>query len=121
MCTAKEWSDVYEEKELAIQLKERMTTGMGRSFIIRDNGKIVAHDATSAETEDIVVLSGLIVKEEYVNEMYGLILSIAMDKIFANEGKEKYFTVFDKGRKKVFEKIGNVLVSETGKLVKKGC
>lgn len=119
MCSDEQWSKAYNEKKLAEELKERIITGMGRSFIIKDQGKIVAHDATFAETEDIVMASGLIVKPEFVDQMYGAILGMAMDKTFLEEGKEKYFHISDPGRMKVFKKLGHSIIEETGKLMKK--
>ena len=119
MCSSEQWSNTYNVKDLALQLKERMESGMGRSFIIKDNNKIVAHDATFAETPDLVMASGLIVKEEYVDRMYAAILGAAMDRIFLAEGKEKFFHISDKRRMRMYQLIGHELIAETGKLIKK--
>lgn len=118
MCGDEQWS-MYHENDLALELRERMESAMGRSFVIREGGKIVAHDATFAETDDIVVASGLIVKEDYIDKMYGAILGTEMDKIFLKEGKEKYFHIYDPERMKILQRLGHTVVAETGKLIRK--
>lgn len=119
MCTSDQWSKVYSQEKLAKQLADRMRTGMGRSLIIRDKGRIVAHDATFAETDDIVMGSGLIVLDEYVDRMYSAALGVAMDRMLEAEGKEKYFHISDPGRLRAFKRMGNKVVAETGKWMKK--
>lgn len=119
MCSSEQWSRVYSKEKLAKQLADRMKTGMGRSLIIRDGNKIIAHDATFAETEDIVMGSGLIVLDEYVDRMYSAALGVAMDRMLEAEGKEKYFHISDSGRLKGFKRMGNKIVAETGKWMKK--
>ena len=118
MCSTPHWRKLYKEEKLAAQLEDRMRTGMGRSLIVRDGGRIVAHDATWAETEDIVMGSGLVVDENYLDRMYSISMSVAMDRILREEGKEKYFHVSDPARMKMFKKMGHKLVGETGKWMK---
>ena len=114
------WKKMYPNKEkLAGQLAERIESGMGRSLVIRDKGRIIAHDATFAETDDIAMGSGLIVLDEYVDRMCNVALAVAMDKMMREEGKEKYFHLSDPHRMKAFKKIGNTVVAETGKWMKK--
>lgn len=118
MCTDTFWSSVYDEKVLAAQLRERMETGMGRSFVIRDNGKIVVHDATFAETKDVVVVSGMMVHKDYRNTMLGGTMEYYMSKRMADEGKQVYFMIVEVKRAHLFEKLGNTIVTEYGKWVK---
>lgn len=118
MCSTPHWRKLYKEEKLASQLADRIRTGMGRSLIIRDGGRIVAHDATWAETDDIVMGSGLVVDENYLDRMYSIAMSVAMDRILREEHKEKYFHVSDAARMKMFRKMGHKLVGETGKWMK---
>lgn len=120
MRTSEHWRKMYPVKEkLASQLAERIESGMGRSLVIRDKGRIIAHDATFAETDDIVVGSGLIVLDEYADWMCNVALGVKMDQMLREEGKEKYFHLSDFRRMKAFRKIGNTVVAETGKWMKK--
>ena len=47
------YSDSYTFEEIRAQLKDRMTTNMGVSFIIRENGVIIAHNSITAQVDDI--------------------------------------------------------------------
>lgn len=118
MCSDEQWG-MYDENDLELELRERIESGLGRSFIIREGGKIVAHDATFAETEDIVITSGLIVEKECRDKMYEAVLGAEMDKIFLEEGKEKYFYYFDPKKAKIISRLGYRAVSEAGKLIRK--
>lgn len=119
MCDNEHWSKLYDVDILALQLRERIKTGVARSFIIRENGVIVAHDGTAAETDDMVMCSGLTVKEDYIDKMYGAIIGEYMNDLFLQEGKTKYFHLSDAKRMKIFKIIGNKLIAETGKLIRK--
>lgn len=119
MCSSEHWRKLYNVQLLAEQLRERIKTGVGRSFVIREGGKIVAHDGTFAETDDIVMCSGYTVKEDCIDKMYGPILGEYMDDVFLKEKKTKYFHISDVNMKKVLSKIkGNKLIAETGKLIR---
>ena len=120
MQTHEHWRKMYPNKEkLAGQLAERMENGMGRSLIIREDGMLIAHDATFAETNDIAMGSGLVVRDGYEDRMCNVALGVAMDKMMRVEGKEKYFHLSDAKRMKAFKRIGNTVVAETGKWMKK--
>ncbi|MCQ2546164.1 MAG: hypothetical protein MJ161_01280 [Clostridia bacterium] len=119
MCSSEQWSKMYNEEKLASQLADRMRTGMGRSWIIRDGDRIVAHDATFAEAEGVAMGSGLIVLPEYVDRLYSVALGVAIDRTLRDEGKVKFFHISDPSRMKTFKKVRNEIVAETGKWMKK--
>lgn len=90
ICTDKDIGGHYTPKVLAAQLAERINTRTGRSYIIREEGKIVAHSATYAEADGIAVVGGTIIAEEYRNNNYYILLSSYMLQQLANEEKKAY-------------------------------
>lgn len=119
ICSDEYYQDSYTVSEFYEQLLDRMKTKMGRSFIIRDNGKIVAHNSTSAETDDVAVAAMLLVKKEYRNTMYGIALEEFIVKKLNKEGKKLFGFSTNRKRRKQFELMGNKVVATYGKLIKK--
>jgi len=105
----------YEIHDFEEQLKERLRTGMGRNFIIRKDGKIIAHTATYAEMDDIAVGSGLIVHPDYRNLPYSTLLESYITKTMLSEGKS-YYGFMDERHMRIVERLGNVCAGEYGKL-----
>lgn len=110
----------YEISDFANQLKERMETKMGRNFVIRDNGKIIAHIASYAEYAGIATTSGLIVDSNYQSGLYGVILEEHLVHELMRDEYEVYTYINDRLRKKLLERMGNECVGEYAKLAKKG-
>lgn len=117
ICSDDELGRHYTVEGLATQLRDRIGTGTGRSYIIRENGVIVAHTATYAEAEGIAVVSGTIIKPECRNKNYYILISNYMMEQLAKEGKTAYtFSISEKMiqyHDKLHAKCG-----EYGKLVK---
>lgn len=113
------YADSYTKEELVAQLYERISTGMGRSAIIRQDGKIVAHCASMTEADKIAVSGGTITKREYRGKKYGLIVENYMNKIMNQAGYEWFGFILEEKRVKIFEELGNKVVTKYGKLVKK--
>lgn len=90
ICSDAEIGRHYTVKGLSEQLKERMETGTGRSWCIREKGKIVAHSATYAEAEELAVVGGTIVKPEYRSSNYYFLLSNFVLGELAAEQKSAY-------------------------------
>lgn len=90
ICSDPEIGGHYEVENLAIQLADRIRTGTGRSYIIRESGKIAAHSAAYAETKDIAVVGGTIVSPKYRNTNYYMLLSNYMLQELLNEDKKVY-------------------------------
>lgn len=109
----------YEIEDYANQLKERMLTDFGRSYIIRKDGKIIGHIASYAECDGIAPISGLIVHPDYRTALYGAALEQKIMEDLMAEGFTVYSTVTTKLRKQLLKATGNECVSEYGKLVKK--
>lgn len=118
ICMDEEFAANYTVEVLAKQLAERIRTGTGRSYIIRENGEIVAHTATFAEADGIGVVSGTIVKQDYRNSNYFLLISNYMAQQLKKEGKTAYiFAITDKMIR--YHDMLHTRCGEYGKLVRK--
>lgn len=109
----------YEVQDLADQLAERMRTNMGRSFIIRENGKIVAHIASYAEYDGLATTGGLIVAPTCRNGLYGGVLESKLVHTLLEENFQVYTFVTERLRKKLLTAWGNECVGEYGKITRK--
>ncbi len=107
----------YDPLSLEKQMRERAETGMGRSLVIRENGKIVGHIATYAEFENLAVTSGLIVHPDYEGKAIGFLLENALVKELQSEGKTVFSFVSSRGRKALLRAMGCTLVADYGKMV----
>ncbi|MGN0375527.1 MAG: hypothetical protein ACI4EN_08515 [Butyrivibrio sp.] len=108
----------YTPENLANQLADRISTHTGRSYIIRDKGKIVAHSATYAEAEGIAVVSGTIIAPEYRNCNYYMLLSNFMLQRLTAEKKKVY--TFSLSHKMIsYHERFHIRCGECGKLIKK--
>lgn len=116
ICLDEELSSVYTEESLAEELRERILSGMGRSYIIRQDGKIVAHNATYAEADDFVVISGLMVHPDYRNTDYAYWMDLKSSFEFQQENKKRYFFALDKKLIKLYKHMKSPLVGEYGKM-----
>lgn len=90
MCTDEDFDENYEVEILAKQLADRMEDNSGRSFVIREDGKIVAHTSVFAENNTIAVESGLIVDKDYKDKLYGMMIHEYLKKKLLAEGKTIY-------------------------------
>lgn len=97
ICSDDEIGGHYTVDNLTAQLEERICTKTGRSYIIRQDGKIVAHSATYAEAEGIAVVGGTIIDETYRDKNYYILLSNYMLQELYEESKVAYtFSLSDK-------------------------
>ena len=119
MYTDKDYSDNYTIEGLQQQLRDRILESKGRSFVIEEDGKIVAHTAVYAQCENIAIEGGLIVDEKYKKRMYGMIIHEYIKKVLLSEGKAVYgFRVMDNMQR--YAKLGNLnIVGHYGKMSRK--
>lgn len=117
ICLDPDLGGQYTPQALAAQLEERMRTGMGRSWIIRRDGRVVAHSATFAECADVAVASGLIVHPDYrKSDCYGRIEAYPQAPIQAE--KKRIFAFFTNQKLLRYVKCcGNPKAADYGKLV----
>lgn len=94
ICSDEEIGGHYTVEGLTAQLKERIRTKTGRSYIIREDGILVAHSATYAEAEGVAVVGGTIIRTEARNTNYYILLSNYMMQQLAKENKSAFTFAF---------------------------
>ncbi len=108
----------YEIKTLEQQLSERIASAKGRSYVIKDAQKVIAHIATYAESEHVAVTSGMIVDKAYVNKGYSFYLESYIVNDLLGEEKKVFTQVFDKKRAKLLESLGATYCGDYAKLTR---
>ena len=119
ICADDEFGSMYDVDVLASQLAERIETGMGRSYVVRDNGKIYAHIASYAEFDGIATTSGLVVAKDHQDGLLGALLENYLVHRLRDDGFEVFTFVTKRLRKKLLVLQGHTLIGEYGKLVLK--
>lgn len=107
----------YELQDLADQFLERRRCGMGRNYIVRENGRIVGHVASYAELDHIGTEGGLIVRPDCRGKRIGSILEGYFIREMLGEGYRLYSFASER-RCKVLVRMGNEIATEYGKLTK---
>lgn len=95
----------YDLQDLANQLKQRIISKTGRSYVIRENGCIVAHTATYAQTNKYAVISGTIIGLEFRKKNYYMILSNYIIRKLSEEGIRPYTFVINEKMYKYHQKV----------------
>lgn len=116
MCSDEEFNENYEVDVLAKQLEDRMREGVGRSYVLWEDEKIVAHIGVFAEDEEIAVDSGLIVDEAYKSKFYGMIIHEYLKKQLILEGKRVYGFRIKDSMKRCTKASGDNVCGEYGKM-----
>lgn len=117
ICSDEEIGGHYTIEGLTEQLKERIRTKTGRSYIIREDGILVAHSATYAEAEGAAVVGGTIIRLEARNTNYYILLSNYMIQQLARENKTAY--TFSLSEKMIrYHSMMHTRCGEYGKLEK---
>ena len=119
LMTAEDFAKTYEQRTLAEELANRMRNGIGRSYIIRDGERIVAHSCVSLETDQYMIESMTVVHDDYRPKMYGLLLDSYMINDITEEGKALYGMVVEGPRLEGFIKMGHQPVARYGKLFRR--
>lgn len=119
MCMDEAFAENYQVDDLASQLKERIETGMGRSYGIYKDGKMIAHIATFAEESMIAVTSGLIVHPDYRGFPYGTVIESYLVNQLQKEGFRVFTFVNEKKRIKWMRALMCEECGEYGKLTMK--
>lgn len=104
---------------LVKQLSDRMKSGLGRSFVIEDNGIIAAHSAIYAECGDAAVESGLVVHEDHKRKFYGMIIHEYIKKQLTLENKTLYGLRYNESMQNSARKEKLDIRAECGRLIKK--
>lgn len=109
----------YEILDLANQIEQRIKKKTGRSYIIKADGRIVAHTATYAQTDKYAVVSGTIIDSRYREKNYYLILSNYMIRKLTEEGIKAYTLAINEKMYKYHKKV-HLMVGTYARLTRKG-
>lgn len=118
ICEDEYYRHVYTLAEMKAQLTDRIRTGMGVSYIIRDGKKIIAHDSITAQVDDICIAGIMIVHKDYRKTNYAILLEKFMIEEARRRNKKLFGFSTNKRREKQFVMMGNRIVARYGKLVK---
>lgn len=119
LMTNEEVAGRYNQAKLEAELLDRIVTGVGRSYVIRVNGEIVAHDGVTLETDRYMVEGLALVRDDYRAALYGPLLESYMINEVHEEGKELYCMIAEGPRLDGFVRLGNKIVGRYGKFVRR--
>lgn len=108
----------YTFDDLVVQIRERLTQGFVRSFVITQNGKVVAHLGTGAETERLCTISYVITDPNYRGKGLSSSLFGYACRQLENEGKEIFSVYYPENSRRLHHKMGFEDYCEFGKLFK---
>lgn len=119
MMTHELYSRSYKKEDLAEELEDRISRGIGRSYIIRNGDRIVAHDGVNLETDKYAIEGLALVHDDFRDTLYGAFLDSYMINDLGKEGKELYCMIVEGRRLDAFIKLGNEVRATYGKLFRK--
>ena len=120
MMTHELYSKSYKKQDLAKELADRLERQIGRSYIIRDGARIVAHDGVNLETDQYAVEGLALVHDDFRSTLYGSFLDSYMINDLGKEGKKLYCMILEGRRLDGFVRMGNEVQASYGKLFRKG-
>ena len=106
----------YSFEGLKRQLIERNRNGISRNYVIKENGKVIAHTATGVETKDIAVSALNIVDVNHRRKGLATLLLNAAFEDLIKEGKSIYFVNYTEESSALYNKLGCKVCCEWGKL-----
>ena len=107
-----------DPESLAFQFKERFDDGSGCNYILRKDGKIIAHIGSYAKGHGIGTTSGLYVNENYRDAPSGTFLESHLVAALKSEGRVPYTFSYTRKRKKLLDAVGAEVCCEHGILTK---
>ena len=108
----------YSYDDLVAQIRERLSQGFVRSFVIRKDGKVVAHLGTGAETDEVCTINYVITDPNYRGKGLSSTLFSFACKQLESEGKEIYSVYYPENSRRLHHKMGFEDYCEFGKLFK---
>ncbi|WP_296884162.1 GNAT family N-acetyltransferase [uncultured Methanobrevibacter sp.] len=108
--------EFYKLDELIAQIKERHDDKFGRNYIIKHRGKIISNASTTAEIDNLAVLSNVITVPEYRGEGLATIVCSKLCNDLIDEGKKVYLINYTEESTGLYDKLGFKISCEIGKL-----
>lgn len=106
----------YSLEDLKSQFTERLTQGFVRSYIIKHDGRIVAHLGTGAEIGNVCIITYVITDKEYRGRGYAKMLYQVACSDLQQDGKEIYAVYYTDGAIHLHHSVGFRDCCEYGKL-----
>lgn len=108
----------YTYDDLVAQINERLSQGFVRSFVIRQDNKIVAHLGTGAEIQNLCTINYVITDLDYRGKgLSSSLFSYACQQL-ESEGKEIFSVYYPENSRRLHHKMGFEDFCEFGKLYK---
>lgn len=108
----------YSYEDLIAQMKERLTQGFVRSYIIKDGNKVIAHFGTGAEVGHVCTINYVITASGYRGKGLSTSLFRYACKQLREEGKEIYSVYYPENSRRLHHRMGFIDCCEFGKLYK---
>ena len=108
--------EFYELDELVSQIKEREDDNYGRNYIIREGDKIISNASTTAEIDEVAVLSNVITDPSHRGKGLATIVCSKLCNDLIDEGKKVYLINYTEESTGLYDKLGFEISCEIGKL-----
>lgn len=112
---------VYSYDKLCDDLRRRFREGFGRLFVVRDSdNRIIATNATNAETDDLAVIGGLVTDPDMRGRGLGRSITASTWNLIRREGKQGLaFLLSDNiNTINLHKKMGFEFIGKSARLVK---
>lgn len=119
LCDDPIYAGQCDVEALQAQILERMRSGMGRNFIIRDGaGKIAVHDCIMAQTDDIMIASQFICRADMRKQFLAETMENYIIKYAVDAGKKLFAPMVEERRVKQFLACGASIAGNSCKMIK---
>ena len=108
----------YTFDDLVSQIRERLSQGFVRSFVIKQDAKVVAHLGTGAEIDKLCTICYVITDPNYRGKGLSSALFCYACQQLESEGKEIFSVYYPENSRRLHHKLGFVDCCEFGKLFK---
>lgn len=108
--------EFYDLNELISQIKERADDDYGRNYIIKEKDKIISNASTTAESDEIAVLSNVITDPSFRGKGLATKVCSKLCNDLIDEGKKVYLINYTEESTRLYDKLGFERSCEIGKL-----
>lgn len=118
LMTSDEYRKVYQRDALIVQMKERMDQGFSRSYVLRENGRIVFHTGTVAEERPLAIGGMAILDESLRGRGLGKRLFASAYNLVIEDGFICYSNNMDERAKRMHLSLGYRMEAHLVKLTR---
>lgn len=106
----------YDFDDFVSQIKERENDNYARSYVIKENDKVISNASTSAECDEIAVLSNVITDKDYRCRGLATKVCSKLCNDLIGEGKRIFLINYSDESTALYDKLGFEISCEIGKL-----